>query len=57
MKCKARTDVFEEGFGFHLIKDRYYFVLEIDSKNKYAKIKAESGFVVWIEIYNIKLIH
>ena len=57
MKCKARTDVFEEGFGFHLIKDRYYFVLEIDSKNKYAKIKAESGYIVWIETYNIKLIH
>lgn len=56
MKCKARINVFEECEGFHMIKDRYYFVLEIDHKNKYAKVKGENGYV-WIELYNIKLIH
>lgn len=53
-KCKARVDVFEEYEGFHLIKDRYYFVLEIDNKSKYAKVKGELG-TVWVELYNIKL--
>ena len=53
-KCKARIDVFEENEGFHLIKNRYYFVLEIDNKSKYAKVKGELG-TVWVELYNIKL--